>query len=47
MKKTFEPLKLDICYFEEMDAITCSFPADDNETGILGGGFTTDAGEFV
>ena len=35
MKKVFEPLQLEIYYFDEMDAITCSFPADDRETGIL------------
>ena len=37
MKKVFEPLQLEIYYFDEMDAITCSFPADDREAGILGG----------
>ena len=46
MKKIFEPLQLEISYFDEMDAITCSFPADDSETGILGGGFTSNVGEF-
>ena len=45
MKKIFEPLKLEIYYFDEKDVITQSFPQDENELPITG--FDPESGDFV
>ena len=34
MKKIFEPLKMEICYFEERDVLTDSYEPEDYEGPI-------------